>query len=83
MPIVTFWSNKEKTIGQTTTVAMVATVTAIEHNYKVLLISADFNDKIIEMSFGEQESNKDILKDIVRKVTNKLRLWNSRFTKAC
>lgn len=65
MPIVTFWSDKEKTIGQTSTAAMVSAVTAIEHNYKVLLISGDFNDKIIETSFGAQESNNDILKDII------------------
>lgn len=67
MPIVTFWSRNEKSIGQTTSAALIATVTAIEHNYKVLLISADYNDKIIEASFGAQESNRDIVKNIVQK----------------
>lgn len=67
MPIVTFWSNNEKSIGQTISAALTATVTAIEHNYKVLLISADFNDKIIESAFGAQESNKDIVKGIIQK----------------
>ena len=40
MPIVTFWSNNEKTIGQTVSAAVVATVMAIEHNYKILLITS-------------------------------------------
>lgn len=67
MPIVTFWSNNEKSIGQTVSTAVTATVTAIEHNYKVLLISADFNDRMIEKCFGAQESNRDIVKGIVKK----------------
>lgn len=67
MPIVTFWSNNEKSIGQTVSTAVTATVTAIEHNYKVLLVSADFNDKMIEKCFGSQESNRDIVKGIVKK----------------
>lgn len=67
MPIVTFWSNNEKAIGQTISAALTATVTAIEHNYKVLLVSADFNNKMLESSFGAQDSNKDIVKGIIQK----------------
>lgn len=67
MPIVTFWSNSEKSIGQTVSAAITATVTAIEHNYKVLLISADINDRMLEECFGAQESNRDIVKGIVKK----------------
>lgn len=67
MPIVTFWSNKEKSIGQTVAASVAATVAAIEHNYKVLLISADCNDETMEECFGAQESNKDIVKGIIQK----------------
>lgn len=67
MPIITFWSNNEKSIGQTTSAIVTATVAAIEHNYKVLLISADLNDNMIEKSFGAQETNKEIIKGIVQK----------------
>lgn len=67
MPVITFWSNNEKTIGQTVSAAVVATVMAIEHNYKILLISADFNNDSIENCFGAQESNKDIVKSLIRK----------------
>lgn len=66
MPIITFWSNNEKTIGQTVSASALATVMAIEHNYKVLLISADFNNDSIENCFGIQNSNKEIVKLLVQ-----------------
>ncbi len=65
MPIVTFWSNNEKTIGQTVAAASTATVMAMEHNYKVILISVDFNNKSIENCFGSQQSNKEIIKSLI------------------
>lgn len=65
MPIITFWSNSKKTIGQTVSASIAATVMAMEHNYKVLLISADINDTSIEDCFGSQESNKDIVNKLV------------------
>ena len=67
MPVITFWSNNEKAIGQSIAASVAATVMAIEHNYKVLLISADFNNNTIEESFGAQESNKEILKSLVKR----------------
>lgn len=67
MPIITFWSNNEKAIGQTVSTSVAATVMAMEHNYKVLLISADFNNDSIENCFGAQESNKEIVKSLIRK----------------
>ena len=65
MAIVTFWSNSEKTIGQTVAAAVAATTMAMEHNYKVLLVSADVNNDSIEECFGSQQSNKKILKSII------------------
>lgn len=66
MPIITFWSNNEKTIGQSVSAAVAATVMSIEHNYKILLISADFNNMTIENCFGAQESNKAIVRTLVK-----------------
>jgi len=65
MPIITFWSDSDKTIGQTVSAAAVATVMAIEYNYKVLLLSADFNNTSMEKCFGSQESNNAIVKSLV------------------
>lgn len=67
MSVITFWSNNEKAIGQTVAAATAATVMAMEHNYKVLLISADFNDNTIENCFGMQESNKAIISSLIKK----------------
>lgn len=67
MPVITFWSNSEKAIGQTVAASLAATVTAMEHNYKVLLISANFNDNVIEECFGAQESNREIVRSLVQK----------------
>ena len=67
MPIITFWGNNEKTIGQTVSASVAAAIMAMEHNYKVLLISADYNDNSIENCFGAQESNRDIIKTLIRK----------------
>lgn len=67
MPIITFWSNNEKAIGQTVSASLVATVMAIQHNYKVLLVSADYNNSIMEKCFGAQESNKEIVKTLINK----------------
>lgn len=67
MPVITFWSNNEKAIGQTVAASTAATVMAMEHNYKVLLISVDFNNTMIENCFGAQESNKEIIKSLVQK----------------
>ena len=50
MPTLTFWSANEKAIGQTVSASLAATVMAIEHNYKVLLMSVDFNDETISIT---------------------------------
>lgn len=67
MSVITFWSNNEKAIGQTVAAAASATVMAMEHNYKVLLISADLDDDTIENCFGMQESNKAIISSLIKK----------------
>lgn len=65
MPIVTFWSNNEKAIGQTVAASTVATAMAMEHNYKVLLISVDFENDTMENCFGAQQSNKELIKSFI------------------
>jgi len=66
MPIITFWSNNEKAIGQTVSAVLASTVMAIEQNYKILLISADINNNRMEGCFGALESNKEIVKSLVK-----------------
>lgn len=60
MPIVTFWNESRKEAGQTTSIVAIATQMAIEHNYRVLLIDATFNDDAIEKSYFKPRENKVI-----------------------
>lgn len=65
MPIVTFWSKNEKAIGQTVSAATASTVMAMEHNYKIILISVDFSNDVLEECFGAQQANSQLIKSIV------------------
>lgn len=53
MAIITFCSNEIKETGQTLSVTALATYMAIEHNYKILVISTDFNDLSLENCYWE------------------------------
>jgi len=61
MAIITFWSNTKKQIGQTMSLTAIATSMAVKHNYKILLISTQYNDDALEMAFGKQEKNKNLI----------------------
>lgn len=65
MPIITFWSDNEKTIGQTVSTSLTATYMSMEHNYKILLISADYNNSTMEECFGSLETNNDLVKNLI------------------
>ena len=55
MAIVTFCSNEKKETGQTLSLAAVATHMAIEHNYKILVVSTNFDDLSLENCFWEYD----------------------------
>ncbi len=57
MSIIAFANRDRKETGQSLTAAVIAASIAIEHNYKVLLISTDFNDKTLENSFWANKQN--------------------------
>ena len=58
MPIVTFWNESRKEAGQTTSIIAVATHMALEHNYRVLLVDAAFNDNSMEKAFFKNKNTK-------------------------
>lgn len=66
MPIITFWSNTKKQTGQTMSLAAIATSMAIEHEYKILIISTKYNDNTLELCFGEMNKNKTLLKKLMQ-----------------
>lgn len=51
MSIVTFTNSNVNETGQTLSSAIVAMACAIEHNYRILLISTDFNNSTMENCF--------------------------------
>lgn len=53
MAVITFCSNEMKETGQTLSMAAIASYMAIEHNYKILMISTGFNDLTLENCFWE------------------------------
>lgn len=69
MPIITFWSNSKKQTGQTMSLAAIATSMAIEHNYKVLIVSTIYDDDTLELSFGSINNNKHLVNKLVKNPT--------------
>ena len=69
MSIITFMNNDKKENGQSLSVAAIATLMAIEHNYKILIISTDFNDRTLQECFFDL-SKGDSLKNIFTKSLN-------------
>lgn len=55
MAIITFCSNETKETGQTLSLAAIATHMAIEHNFKILIVSTNFNDLSLENCFWEYD----------------------------
>ena len=53
MAIITFKSNEIKETGQSLSLAAVATQMAIEHNFKILVVSTNFKDRTLEDCFIE------------------------------
>jgi len=62
MAIIGFWSGSKKETGQTLSVTSIATHMSIEHNYKILLIDATFDDDTMERCFWTVNDKKDVAK---------------------
>lgn len=61
MAIITFKSNELKETGQTLSLVAIATQMAIEHSYKILIVSTNFKDQTLENCFWELDKlNKPI-----------------------
>ena len=62
MAIITFKSNERKETGQTLSLVAVATQIAVEHSYKILIVSTNFKDQTLENCFWELDRlNKPIM----------------------
>ena len=64
MAIVTFRSNELKETGQTLSLVATAAQMAIEHSYKILIVSTNFKDQTLENCFWELDRlNKPIINE--------------------
>ena len=64
MAIITFKSNEFKETGQTLSIVAVAAQMAIEHSYKILIVSTNFKDQTLENCFWKlDKKNKPIFTD--------------------
>ena len=70
MAIVTFWGNGKEETGQTYSVIAIATSMAIEHNYKILLVSTDFDDNTLEGCYWEVDKIEAKLAGITQNKTD-------------
>ena len=64
MSVVTFSNKDKRETGQTLSVAAISTVMAIEHNYKILILSTDFDDKSMENSFFKNNKTASSINSI-------------------
>ena len=62
MAIVAFWSEEEKETGQTMSMVALSTYMAIEHNYRILDISANFKDQTLENSYWDTTKMDNLVK---------------------
>ena len=66
MAIVSFWSNGKEETAKTLSIVSIATNMAIEHNYKILLMSTNYNDDTLESCYWEkQKKERKIITDIM------------------
>lgn len=60
MAVISFWSGEDKSSAQTLSMVAVATHMSILHNYKVLVIDAQFNDDTLERCFWNTKNKKSV-----------------------
>jgi len=64
MAIIGFWSGSKKETGQTVSISAIATHMAVEHNYRILLIDATFDDDTMERCFWTISNKKDFAQEV-------------------
>lgn len=58
MAVVSFWSQDRKETGKTSAVIALATYMAIEHNYRILVVSTSANDNTMKNSFWKENNTR-------------------------
>ncbi len=64
MAIIGFWGGENKQSAQTLSMVAVATYMAIEHNYRILVVDATFQDDTLERCFWKLDGRKSLATDL-------------------
>lgn len=80
MSIVTFWSDGKEQTGKTLSIAAISTYMAIEHNYRILVISTGYKDDTLDRCFWEEKKVKRNLRNVRSKYKCSSRKWNFRIS---
>lgn len=58
MSVVTFWNDGKEQTGKTLSIAAISTYMAIEHNYRILIISTGYRDDTLNQCFWKEKKVK-------------------------
>lgn len=58
MSVVTFWNSRKEQTGKTLSIAAISTYLAIEHNYRILVISTGYQDSNLDNCFWQSKKVK-------------------------
>ena len=58
MSVIAFWNQGKEQVGKTLSIVAIATYMAIEHNYKILVVSTSYKDKTMNNCFWTKDENK-------------------------
>ena len=58
MSVVTFWSDGREQTGKTPSIAAISTYMAVEHNYRILIISTGYRDDTLNQCFWKEKKAK-------------------------
>ncbi len=64
MSIVTFWNNGQEQTGKTLSLAAICTHLAIEHNYRILVVTTGYNDQNLDNCFWQPTIRKTTKKNL-------------------
>lgn len=74
MAVVAFWSDEEKETGQTMSMVALSTYMAIEHNYRIINVSTNYNENTLEASYWDMSKENSIVKTIANNATGQMGL---------
>lgn len=61
MAIISFWSNSKNETGKSASMAAIATLLGINHNYKILILDTKYNDDFYENCYWQEDKTQKLI----------------------